>query len=164
MTLEEEKNVLTEMKRHLHEQKANAITLRRAFGRPSSSAKTNEKMSYLEVTNDVPEFDFLSQLNWFIATLCAKQLSDENIALTKMEDYLHKLYHNPNTTDSVKSRITKLLCKKTTSRLLQEMIWFIKLANKDGVVINEYALYEDLKNWNNAAYRWARKISRKQGE
>lgn len=151
--------MLNDVRRELYAQKSNAITLRRAFGHPLSSAKPKEKMAYLEVTNGIQNLDSISQINWWTVTLLSKQL--EMQSSVKMEDYLHSLYHNPNTTDSVKTRISKLLEKKTTQKLLQEMSWFVKYANQQEVKINEWQLYQDLLLWNSRSFRWARKIVRK---
>lgn len=155
----ETNDFLKTVSKKLHEQKRNAITLRRAFGHPVKSAKIKEKVAYLEVTNEVYNLSMLSSNNWFIVTLLARQL--EMNSIIKMEDYLHFLYHDENTTDSIKNKIAKLLEAKTNQRLLQDISWFIKYANNHETRINEYSLYRDLINWKDNAYRWARTIVRK---
>lgn len=143
----------------LHAFNSDAITLRRAFSKNVDAIDTKTKFAYLEVTNEIESFKYLSRVNFFIVTLFAKQL-DFNFSV-KMEDYLHSLYHG-ETNVSTKKRISKLLEEnKKTDNLLRELSWFVKKANHDGTRINEYSLYVDLLDWKHSAYSWARKIVRK---
>lgn len=159
MTKEKIEEILKHIKSNLNIYKSDTITLRRAFSKNVDAINTKTKFAYLEVTNGIEYFDYLSKNNFFIVTLFAKQL-DFNSSV-KMEDYLHSLYHG-ETNVSTKKRISKLLEEnKKTDNLLRELSWFVKKANHDGTRINEYSLYADLLDWKHSAYSWARKIVRK---
>lgn len=159
MKTERTEDLLKPIASNLHFYNSDAITLRRAFGKNVDAIDMKTKFSYLDVTNGIEKFDYLSRINFFIVTLSARQLDLTN--LMNMEDYLHNLYCG-NPTDSEKKKITKLFEEnKSTTNLLKELSYFVKLANKNGIKINEYSLYTDLLNWKNSAYSWARKIVRK---
>lgn len=159
MTKEKIEEILKHIKSNLNIYKTDTITLRRAFSKNVDAIDTKTKFAYLEVTNGIEYFDYLSKNNFFIITLFAKQL-DFNTSI-KMEDYLHSLYCG-DSTDSTKKRISKLLeDNKSNENLLKELSWFVKKANHDGIRINEYSLYSDLFDWKHRSYSWARKIVRK---
>lgn len=136
-----------------------AITLRRAFGKPLNALTTKEKGAYLEATNGIEPFNNLNVTNWFIVSLLAKQLDMQSSKY--ISDYLHDLYHDSNSSDSIKHRITKLLEVRDKQKLVKELSWFAKHANNNEIRINEYSLYEDVTFWNEkVAYKWSRAIIR----
>lgn len=131
----------------------NIIFLRRAFGKSLDRIGVKEKIAFLESSKSAE----LNSENWFIATLCAKQLgAKEN---ERMEKFLGTLYRSEKYSESLKKRIQKLLEVKNKKTLIRELVWFVKFANNNEVQINPYSLCEDLYLWDeDVAEKWAQSI------
>lgn len=161
----DEANDLAKIKAQCHQYPRTAIQLRRAFWKSKEALDINSKLAFYDAvsTCESESFHNLTNMNFFIASLFASQISFSDSRIT-LPEYLCSVYNKASCSESQKRRIQKLLAiqNKPDGRLLEMMVKFIKYANREGKAIDEYHLYRSLRFWN-ANYnrvpeQWAKTI------
>lgn len=158
------------------------IQLRRNFGKYPKDVDVKVKVAFYEVIGKCSYIRNLDNLNFYIVTLIAIQIDKlkteiddseilEDLKEKNMQNYLHMIYVDPNSSESQRKRITKLLAMQyeQDGRLLSQMTKFIQSAHRDGYKINPQQLYTDVKYWNKIyneiPEKWAKTIlNAKEGE